>query len=298
MKPKALVTGASGMLGRSLLRRWRDRFEVVGTSRSGPNACDLRDRSQTATLVQKLSPEIIIHTAAFSDVDDCEKDTLLAQETNAIAPQYLAEIRSQKKIPLVHVSTDYVFDGHKRTPYEENDATFPVNVYGLTKLGGEYHVRQAGGRSTIVRTSWLFGPETPSNFVNAIIARLQSQDLVKVLDDQRDCPTHVDDLSDALEAIAQDLLASSSKKQTDIYHFCNQGGTTRYDMTAKIRDLMGLKNVRVETLERESVQGRLAVRPAFNEMSTKRYQEKFKVSIRPWADALRDYLRQIGLCAS
>ncbi len=300
MKRKVLVTGASGMLGRSLMEHVSRTQDVIGTSRSGrfdTVACDLNERTQTEQLISKTAPSILIHSAAYSDVDGCEKDPLLARQINAFGTRYLAEACASRKITFVYVSTDYVFSGTKQKDlYLETDQTFPVNIYGLTKFEGEQYTIAAGGRSAIVRTSWLFGGPNPTNFVNAMIQRLKTEERVMVLDDQEDSPTHVKDLSAALLNIALSLAEAKDAASGVIYHFCNKGATTRFEMTQKMRDYMNLKEVRVDIQERRMIQGRVAVRPPRNVLSTARYEKTFGVQIRPWTDALREYIRES--CAS
>jgi dTDP-4-dehydrorhamnose reductase len=291
---KILVTGASGMLGKALTKRLAAGSGVIGLSKSGREGslrCDLSDPAQVARFFAENNPHAVIHTAAYSDVDGCERDPKLAHESNALAVKYLAEACSSKNIPLVHVSTDYVFDGQKKMPYVENDATCPVNIYGMTKLEGEYYALRCAAPSAVVRTSWLFGAGNPQNFVNAIIERLRSGSPVSVLDDQEDSPTYVEDLSEAIEKIVLRLLSGKSgKNEENIFHVCNAGSATRYAMTLKIREFLGLKNVRVEKTDRSQIKNRLAIRPAYCVMSTERYQKTFHTKLRSWEEALREYV--------
>lgn len=291
---KVLVTGGSGMLGVALVRRLAARHDVTAVSKSGRGgeACDLSREEDLRGLWKGRTFELVIHAAAYSDVDGCEQDGRRAFESNALAPRNLARICAERWVPLVHVSTDYVFDGQKDRPYETDDPTFPVNVYGMTKLAGEHHVRAAGGVSAVVRTSWLFGPGNPRNFVNATRERLRKERTVRVLDDQEDSPTCVGDLSEALERIGEHLVdaAAGAKSNFEIFHFCNSGSTTRYGMTLKIREVLGLKGVEVARLGRSELGDRVAIRPARPVLSTCRYREVFKTSIRRWEEALGDYL--------
>ncbi len=298
---KVLVTGGSGMLGRELLRLLKKNGRsAIGVSRSGRSAdltCELSDSKTVSNLFAAQKPRVVINTAAYSDVDGCERDPELAHRSNAVAVKNLAEACSASGAVFVHVSTDYVFDGRKRSPYVEEDATGPVNVYGLTKLTGEVYAAACKTPSATVRTSWLFGPDNPKNFVNAIVERLKREDVVAVLDDQQDSPTSVRDLSEALLRIAEKLLKSGAAGHT-VYHVCNAGGTTRYDMATKIRDILGLKKVRVERAERKQIAGRLAIRPAYAVMSTRRYEKELSCKLRGWEESLREYLLEPVACAS
>ncbi|MGH7197919.1 MAG: dTDP-4-dehydrorhamnose reductase [Candidatus Omnitrophota bacterium] len=298
---KALVTGGSGMLGRALVRRLAARHEVTATSKSGREntlACDLRREAEVRRLFQERSFELVIHTAAYSDVDGCERDPGLAHESNSLATRHLAQACGEKKIPFVYVSTDYVFDGKKHSPYAENDPIGPVNIYGMTKLEGEYHAKRLAPFSAVVRTSWLFGPANPANFVNAVMERLKNEKVVRVLDDQEDSPTYVADLAGALEKIGERAVekAGAGGAWHEIFQVCNAGSTTRYGMALKMKEFLGLKTD-VQRIDGLEIKGRLAIRPRYAVMSTKRYEDAFG-KMRRWEDALKEYLDGSARCAS
>lgn len=294
---RVLVTGGSGMLGRVLVRYLATRHEVTSLSRSGRNGsmvCDLRSSDEVARAFEGENFGLVIHTAAYSDVDGCERDPKLAHESNALATKYVAAECGKRRIPLVHVSTDYVFDGFKNSPYQEKDPVGPVNIYGLTKLEAEYHVKALARCSAVVRTSWIFGPENPSSFVNAITAKLKTEKVVRVLADQEDSPTYAADLAAALTRIGEYAVDRLKKDPAAEWHetfqVCNAGSTTRFGMTQKIRDYLGLRGVEVQKVERHEIKGRLAVRPAYAVMSTKHYEDFFKVKLRSWETSLKEYI--------
>ena len=294
MRRKILITGASGMLGRVLCRRFSSENEVVGVSKTGRDktvACDISVEKEIASLFQTAKPDLVLNAAAYSDVDGCERDPELAYTSNALAVKYLAALCGTRGVPMVHVSTDYVFDGRKHVPYVESDATDPVNIYGLSKLGGEYYAAHAKSPSVIVRTSWLFGPNNPANFVNAILQRLKKDSVVSVLDDQTDAPTYVGDLCLAIEKIAAQLgTAKETQSKPQIYHICNAGSTTRYDMTLEIKKILHLDHVEVVKASRESIRGRLAMRPPYAVMSSRHFETTFGMKLRPWQESLKEYL--------
>ncbi|OGW83378.1 MAG: dTDP-4-dehydrorhamnose reductase [Omnitrophica bacterium RIFCSPHIGHO2_02_FULL_51_18] len=290
-----LVTGASGMLGRKLIRRLAPANQITGVSKSGREgafACDLAKGADVGKIFSR-NFDLVIHAAAYSDVDGCEKEPQLAHEANALATKNLAALCGQKGVPFIYVSTDYVFDGQKKSPYRETDATGPVNIYGLTKLEGEYFTKQLAPLSAVVRTSWLFGEGNPKSFVNAITQRLKTEKVVRVLADQEDSPTSVEDLSEAIEKIgAHWLLHKAQKPFQDVFHVCNAGSTTRYGLTLKIREVLGLENVRVEKMDKEEIKNRWALRPLYGVMSTDRYERFFNVKMRSWQESLEDYLKE------
>ena len=287
------------MLGRELLENLSKSHDCVGVSRSGrlgTVVCDVSDQKQVKDLFKLHRPELVIHAAAYSDVDGCEREPKFAHASNALSTKYLAENCGKTLTPLIYVSTDYVFDGQKSTPYVETDPTCPVNVYGLTKLEGEYYAKGCRAPSVVVRTSWLFGAGNPNTFVNAIVERLKKERRVPVLDEQRDSPTSVRDLAGAIKKIAGSLLENKSKdkKRTEIFHVCNRGSATRYGMTLKIKEWLGLRGVRVEKADPSRIPNRLAIRPAYGVMSARRYEKFFGDCLRPWEEALRDYLTRCG----
>jgi len=294
---KALVTGASGVLGAALLRRLGD--GATGVSRSGREGflrADLADPDQVASLFSAGHFDAVLHAAAYSDVDGCERDPEEAWACNALSAKHLADACSRAGTPLVYVSTDYVFDGAKRAPYEETDRTGPVNVYGMTKLAGEHYAAACRAPSATVRTSWLFGAGNPKNFVNVLRERLRTESAVAVLDDQEDAPTYAADLAEAVERIARRLAERAGRSggpAHEIYQFRNAGSTTRLGMARRMKEVLG-SPAAIGRLDPGALAGRLAVRPAYGVLSTRRYEEVFGEKVRPWQDALAEYLTDRG----
>ncbi len=295
--PSILVTGASGLLGRALVKRLSVKNRVTGISRSGAEGtrvCDLTREADVHDLFQNETFRWAVHTAAISDVDGCEREPAVAHAANGLATRHLAENCAIKNVPFIYISTDYVFDGKRRSPYPENAKTCPVNVYGLTKLEGEVWSRRVSPICAIVRTSWLFGSGQPRNFVNAIVERMKTQNRVPVLADQEDSPTYVEDLAVCLEKIGTFLEKTVQKKRESkfqaIFQIHNAGSTTRYGMALAIRKILGLKNVEVEKLNRSQIPDRLALRPPYAVMSTRLFETFFKMRMRHWEEALKDYL--------
>lgn len=296
---RSLVAGGSGMFGRVLMKTLAGSGEVTGVSKSGKYGtliCDLANAEQIDDLFSSNRPDMVIHTAAYSDVDGCERDPKLAHESNALATKYLAQNCGARGIPFIYISTDYVFDGRKKTLYTEKDVTCPVNVYGMTKLEGEHYTRSCAPVSAVVRTSWLFGAGNPNNFVNAITERLRKEKIVRVLADQEDSPTYVKDLAFAVQKIGE-YLAAFIKKTPDlpcheIFQVCNAGVTTRYEMALKIKECLRLKDVSVEKLDKMPAENRPAIRPSFVAMSTRHYETLFKSKLRRWEESLKEYLNE------
>ena len=308
-EPSVLVTGASGLLGKAVVAELSKKVKVIGVSKTGRRpladalvvgekpaimACDLTKEKLVQQLFKNLNFTLVIHTAAYSDVDGCERHPEWAYAVNALATKYLAQACASKKIPLVYISTDYVFDGRRTSPYLENYQKLPVNIYGITKLQGEIWCQHLAPIHAIVRTSWLFGAGHDRNFVNTVIGRMRTEKLVRVLDDQIDSPTYVEDLAVCLKKIGERLVhvsqKNSGKKIHEIFQICNAGATTRYGMALKIKEILGFKEVRVKKLLRKDIVGRFAVRPCYTVMSTRRFENFFKFPLRKWQDSLRAYL--------
>jgi dTDP-4-dehydrorhamnose reductase len=292
-----LVTGASGMLGQALCPLLEKKHPVLRVSRrgtGGTKAVELSDENALRSLFESNPIRLVIHTAAYSDVDGCERDPKQAYDSNVLAPKNLAALCGSKNVPWIHVSTDYVFDGRAHSPYKEEDKTGPVNIYGVTKWLGEYYALHSASPCAVVRTSWLFGHGNPNTFVNAILAKLKKGEDITVLDEQTTSPTSVPDLSKALERIAEFLLdgtrKEAGKKWNEIFHVCNTGGTTRLEMTKAMRDVLKLKN-RVERTD--TIPNRPAIRPKpYTVMSNERFQRTFGMKLRPWQDALAEYVQE------
>lgn len=292
-----LVAGATGLLGKALTHQISSKFKVIGVSgsgRDGTEPCELSDKAQVERVLDQHHPDLLVNCAACSDVDGCERNPEQAYRSNATAVQVLAQACQKRKIPFIHVSTDYVFNGEKSTLYEVDDVTFPVNIYGLSKLAGEFYAETFTYQTCVIRTSWLFGKGPANNFVNAILARLKSDKKVGVLDDQIDSPTSAVDLAKAIEVVGEFLLALPADEQFfKKIQFCNKGETTRLAMTQAIKDFLHLKDVTVERVDASKVSGRLAVRPRRVPMSTRSFEESFKMPIRSWQESLKEYVESV-----
>ena len=305
LKPSVMITGFSGLLGGALVREMKGRYDVLGVARRGPPdgvSCDLSDEEKVKALFKSHKPALVLHTAAYSDVDGCEREPKKAYKNNALSCKYLSQACATHRVPWIYVSTDYVFGGRQRTPYREKDIPSPMNSYGLSKWCGEFYALSGGVSSAVVRTSWLFGPDSPANFVNAILRRLHQEKKVAVLDDQTDSPTSVKDLSQALMTIGEYLMTAHAQDPStirhDTFHVCNRGATTRYEMTVYLRDCLGLKGVDVEKVDRSRIQGRVALRAPYLVMSTAHYEHFFKQRLRTWQESLKEYAEEVAACAS
>lgn len=231
MKKHVLITGHKGMLGQELVRSAEERkWKVTGFDLPEQ---DITRREDTVRFIREAKPDLIVHSAAFTKVDDCESQPDLAFRVNAIGTQNVCLAAQELAVPVVYLSTDYVFDGTKEEPYDEWDAPHPLSVYGKSKYAGECFVRWLCPKHFIVRTSWLCGSGGP-NFVETILRLARERDEIKVVNDQHGSPTFTFDLAPAIMELAETGAFGT-------YHITNRGYTTWYGFARKIVELAGLK---------------------------------------------------------
>lgn len=268
---KVLVTGAGGMLGQDLCPILEDNgYEVVETRSSN---MDITNPEMVKDVIGKEMPEIIIHCAAYTNVDKAEDDLKTAELINVTGTENVAEVCGKLGITLVYISTDYVFDGTKADPYTPQDRTNPINNYGMTKYEGEEAVRSLCEKYYVVRTSWLYGHHG-KNFVETMLNLAKTQKELNVVDDQIGCPTWTVELSNGI----MKLLAS---KPYGTYHVCGSGFTSWYGFA---KEIFEQANIQVNLKPCMTADfPRPAKRPFFSVMDNEGI-------CRNWKAALRDYL--------
>ncbi|OPX91408.1 MAG: dTDP-4-dehydrorhamnose reductase [Pelotomaculum sp. PtaB.Bin104] len=276
-----LVTGARGMLGGQVVLEYQKRgAEVYGLSRQ---ELDITNCEQTYTTIKKIKPEIVINCAAYTNVDGAEEEKEKAFLINGLGPRYLSLACRQFGSTLVHISTDYIFNGQANRPYQIYDTPCPINVYGASKLFGEAAVRETGGRFFIARTSWLFGPGG-KNFIDTILSLARQKDELNVVNDQQGSPTYTVDLAGALA----DLAAS---KIYGTYHTTNNGAATWYGLAKKVVATAGLKTV-VNPCGTKDFP-RPAPRPAYSVMNPFPLKKVIGYNLPDWEDAVERYMKEI-----
>ncbi|WDG00270.1 dTDP-4-dehydrorhamnose reductase [Pectobacterium carotovorum subsp. carotovorum] len=221
---KILLTGANGQLGRCFQDRLPAEWEILATDTAELDITDLEHVEQT---VKQFKPDAIVNAAAYTAVDKAESEPELAEKINVIGPENLAIVASKQGIRLVHVSTDYVFDGNATEPYREDSATNPLSVYGKTKLAGEQAVAKASSEAMIVRTAWVFS-EYGNNFVKTMLRLGKERDTLSIVNDQRGCPTYAGDLAQAIIS----LLEKSA--EGGIYHYCGDEEVSWFEFAEEI----------------------------------------------------------------
>jgi dTDP-4-dehydrorhamnose reductase len=222
---KALITGAGGQLGRALTRAAPAGTELRAV---GHGELDIADAQAVATLMQSVAPEVVLNAAAFTAVDAAESAPEAAARANVLGPEVLAAACRASSAWLVHVSSDYVFDGAQARPYDTQARPNPLSVYGRTKLAGELAVaRELPGRSTVVRASWLYGAD--GGFPARMLALMQSRPQLSVVSDQVGVPTHA-------AGLAQVLWALAARRAPGLMHWCDSGVASWYDFAVAIAE--------------------------------------------------------------
>lgn len=268
---KILVTGANGMLGQDLCPMLEDcGYEVIETDIDN---LDITNELQTMRVISDVKPDYVIHCAAYTNVDKAEEDLKTAQLININGTENIAKACNANNATLVYISTDYVFDGTATQPYKTNDKTNPINNYGMTKCKGEEAVQKFCKKHYITRTSWLYGHHG-KNFVETMLAMADKPEL-KVVDDQKGCPTWTVDLSEAIITLLEE------EADYGIYHACGEGCTTWYNFAKQIFEYKGLK-VNLQPCTTEEFP-RLAKRPQYSVMDNNGL-------LRNWKLALQEYL--------
>ena len=273
---KILITGAYGMLGSDLREVLKDNELII----TGSKDLDITKENNVLQFIEDKKPEIVINAAAYTNVDNCETDYDNAYLVNAIGPKNLAVACNKLNIPLIHVSTDYVFDGSKTTPLSEEDKLGPKTAYGKTKLEGEKFVQENTKKYFILRTAWLFGING-KNFVKTMINLSKKNNLLKVVNDQKGCPTYCYDLAMAIKQ-----LLNSDKY--GIYHLTNKGELSWYDFAKKIFELSNI-TINVKPVSTEEFP-RPAPRPHYSVLSNQKWIDSGFNPLRNYEEALKEYL--------
>ena len=276
------MTGANGQLG-SALRRVLSHEDLTLKDLPEFDLADPASESQ----IREAKPDIILHVGAYTNVDQAEREPERAYAVNAQGTRRVAQAAQAAKARLIYVSTDYVFDGTKTSPYHEQDTPHPLNHYGRSKYEGEQAVLTLCPNSLVVRTAWLFGHEGP-NFVKTIMRVAQERPVLEVVDDQRGCPTYAEDLAQALSQLAMSDLRG-------ICHVTNSGHCSWYEFAQAIVRLTGA-GAAVQPIT-TSQAARLAKRPPYSVLSHDRFATQYS-PLPEWQDALARFLRHVSHAVS
>lgn len=286
-KIRVLVTGAGGQLGRALLANSPAEFSVLGLTRED---CDITDRSAVERLLEREHPGLLINAAAYTAVDRAEEEPEAAHGANATAPGNLASACATRGIRCLHVSTDFVFDGRRATPYPPDAEPAPLGVYGASKLAGETAVLASGADALILRTGWVYS-ELGHNFLCTMLRLHSERDLISVVADQVGTPTSAHSLAGALWA------AAGRPELSGIYHWSDAGVCSWYDFAQAIGEEALALGVLAKTAQVRPIRSEdyptPAQRPSYSVLDKTLSWRDFELEPRHWRSELRDVLGNI-----
>ncbi len=276
---RVLILGGRGMLGRDLVPIVSAKNQVLGRD---IDDFDIADQERVLQELIALHPQVVINAAGYTDVDGSESRKELAFSVNAEGARNIARGCATIGAKMIHLSTDYVFDGFSRVPYREEDPPHPLNVYGSSKLQGERYIQEILENYLIIRTEWLYGRHG-KNFVDTIVGKAMQQKELRVVDDQQGAPTFTKDLSLAIDRLIE-------IEARGILHITNSGSCTWFQFA---RQILHEKNSdrAVQIIPISSTElARLARRPAYSLMNCQKYEQLTGSKMRPWQEALKEYL--------
>lgn len=288
-----LITGANGQLGHEMRHALADdkRFNAIYTDVAGDDVTllDITDEDEVERMVGDHGIRLIVNCAAYTAVDAAEDDEAAAARLNADAVGILARVAKRHNARMVHVSTDYVFDGQACTPYAEDHPTNPQSAYGRTKLAGERLLLDTlGDGAIILRTAWLYSPYG-KNFVKTMVSLGQTKPALKVVFDQVGSPTCARDLARAIVTVI-----TASEWHPGIYHYSNEGVISWYDFTLAIHRLAGITTCDVQPCHSDEFPAK-AHRPAYSVLDKTRFKTTFGTRVPYWLDSLEDTLHQLSI---
>jgi len=281
---RALVTGAAGQLGVELLKRAPPEFEVVGLARS---ECDIADPAQVEAAVSSHRPDVVVNAAAFTAVDEAERQPSLAYAVNATGAGNVARAAEKTGARVIHVSTDYVFDGTSREPYRPDSAPNPINVYGGSKLGGEKEVMGWSSNFLVIRSSWLYASHG-KNFLRTILAAMQAAKPLRIVSDLTGVPTSARSLAGAI------WKSAARPEVRGIHHWVDDGAASWFDFAVAIQEIAlrsGLipKPVPITPISWKDYKAP-ALRPPYSVLDARALSSAIQQPLRPWRNSLAEVL--------
>ncbi len=283
-----LITGAKGQLGSEITVLSKDySFHFYFTDKE---ELDIANKEKLKHFINENKIDLIVNCAAYTAVDKAEEEKELADLINHKAVKYLADISKQKDIPLIHISTDYVFDGKNYRPYEEDDKTNPQSVYGITKLKGEEAFIKSQAKGIIIRTSWVYS-SFGANFVKTML-RLKDKKELNVVFDQVGTPTYARDLAKAILEIINRNFEKLKSFKAEIFHFSNEGVCSWYDFAKAIFEIKGI-DIKINPIETKDYPTP-AKRPHYSVLNKSKIKKEFCIKIPYWKESLKECLKEIN----
>lgn len=285
-----LVTGAYGQLGNEV-RILSANYPEYNFMFTDVDSLDITDKDELIDFVTGNDIRYIINCAAYTAVDKAEDDAELCEKINAAAVKNLGLAAAEAGAGIIHVSTDYVFDGTSCRPYTEDMPTKPCSVYGKTKLKGEKNLLKACPNAIIIRTAWLYSP-FGNNFVKTMIKLGSERESLNVIFDQVGTPTYAEDLADAILK-AMDQTIDTDHDKGGVYHFSNEGVCSWYDFTIKIHEIAGIKTCKVNPIETKDYPTK-AARPHYSVLNKTKIKQAFNITIPHWEASLKNCIKELS----
>lgn len=284
---KILVTGKDGQLGTAMQLQAKNRkdMEFVFIDKE---ELDLSDLAAVSETIHKIKPDVLVNCAGYTAVDQAEEEPEMANLLNGEVVGLMAALSRELKYLLIHISTDYVFDGTNHRPYEEDDPFAAPSAYGKSKILGEENILLEAERAVIIRTSWLYSA-WGKNFMKTMLRLGEEKDQIGVIFDQVGTPTYAPDLANAIMTIIENNTAIGG---ISIYHFSNEGAVSWYDFSKAIMEVAGL-NCKVKPLQSHEFPAK-APRPFYSVLNKARIKEDFRIDIPYWKDSLIKCLKESG----
>lgn len=275
-----MITGANGMLGRDLMQSLEEKHVLIGATMDD---FDITNLDLTVNFIKEIKPDIVIHSAAYTDVDGCESNVDTAFKVNSLGARNVAVACNENNAAMVYISTDYVYDGTKGQPYIEYDRTNPMSIYGKSKLAGENYVKDFLNKHYIIRTSWLYGLNG-KNFVTTMLNLGKTKDEINVVSDQMGSPTYTPDLAQAIGKLIE-------KQTYGTFHITNSEHCSWYDYAKEIFEIANI-DIRVNPITTEELK-RPAPRPKYSVLDNYCWKLEGYESLRPYKEALREYMNSL-----
>ena len=285
-----LVTGAYGQLGNEV-RILSANYPEYNFMFTDVDSLDITDKNELIDFVTGNDIRYIINCAAYTAVDKAEDDSELCEKINATAVKNLGLAAAEAGAGIIHVSTDYVFDGTSCRPYSEEMPTKPCSVYGKTKLKGEKNLLKICPNAIVIRTAWLYSP-FGNNFVKTMIKLGSERESLNVIFDQVGTPTYALDLADAILK-AMDQTIDTEHDKGGVYHFSNEGVCSWYDFTIKIHEIAGIKTCKVNPIETKDYPTK-AARPHYSVLNKSKIKQTFNITIPHWEASLKNCIKELS----
>lgn len=281
MNVRILVTGSRGMLGSDVVTVLSEEHDVIGVNSQD---FDITEKDTTIKFIKRIKPDLIIHSAAYTDVDGCENNIDKAFKVNALGARNIAIAAQEINSAMLYVSTDYVYDGQKEIPYYEYDITNPLSIYGRSKLEGENFVKSLVDKYYIVRTSWIFG-RNGKNFVKTMLELSKTKDSLNIVDDQIGSPTYTLDLAKAIKKLIDSGCYGT-------YHLTNSEYCSWYDFTKYIYEIANISHVKLNPITTEEL-GRPAPRPKNSKLEKFYWKLNGFKELRSYKEAVDEYTKEL-----